>query len=114
MISDRKFWLFMEVISRKSLKLTNGVMLGKMAATDLNGVEANDLPEIKFYTPKGVESLPASFLSKEVGGGLDDLRKALANSNNHFNYNFYCKSHVIFFMISYKSYDMTQIMSIRL
>ena len=91
----------MEVFMRKSKKLTNGVMLGKMAETDLNGVEANDLPAIKFYTPEGVESLPASFLSKEVGGGLGDLRKALVNSYNHFNYNFDCKSHMIFFMISY-------------
>lgn len=74
-------------------------MLGKMGETVLNGVEANDLPAIKFFTPEGVESLPASFLSKEVGGGLGDLRKALVNSYYHFNYNFYCKKHMIFLMI---------------
>ena len=50
-------------------------MLGKMIGTNLVGVEANELPAIKFYTPEGVESLPASFLSEEVGGGLDDIRK---------------------------------------
>ena len=50
-------------------------MLGKMIGTNLVGVEANELPAIKFYTPEGVESLPASFLSDEVGGGLDDIRK---------------------------------------
>ena len=67
--------LFMEVFRRKSSKITDGVMLGKLVGTNLTGVEANDLPAIKFYTPEGVESLPASFLSDEVGGGLDDLRK---------------------------------------
>ena len=49
-------------------------MLGKMVGTNLTGVEADELPAIKFYTPEGIESLPESFLSDEVGGGLDDLR----------------------------------------
>ena len=85
--------LFTEVFTPKSSKITDGVMLGKMVGTNLTGVEAYELPAIKFYTPEGVESLPASFLSDEVGGGLDDLRNVLLYSIDQLKYYSYCMSH---------------------
>ena len=61
----------------KSLQITDNVMLGKMIGNDIAGVNAEDLPAIKFYTPKGVEPLPTRFLNEEVGGGIEDLRNVI-------------------------------------
>ena len=52
-------------------------MLGKMIGNDITGVNAEDLPAIKFYTPKGVEPLPTRFLNDDVGGGIQDLRNVI-------------------------------------
>ena len=61
----------------KSKQITDNVMLGKMIGNDITGVNAEDLPAIKFYTPKGVEPLPTRFLNDDVGGGIQDLRNVI-------------------------------------